>query len=184
MIRNSENQYGLTSIAMHWVSALVVFGLFGLGFWMVELTYYSSWYKTAPDIHKSLGVLLFVATLIRLIWGKLNPKPKALAHHKVWEQRIGALVHQALYLLLLSIMVSGYLISTADDRGIEVFGWFEVPSLGLLFDDQADLAGLVHQYFAYSLMGLVLLHALGAMKHHFIDKDLTLIRMTRIKEIK
>lgn len=184
MIRNSENQYGLTSIAMHWISALVVFGLFGLGFWMVELTYYSSWYKTAPDIHKSVGVLLFVGTLIRLLWGKLNPKPKALAQHKVWEQLIGALVHQALYLLLLSIMVSGYLISTASERGIEVFGWFEVPSLGLLFDDQADIAGLVHQYFSYSLMGLVLLHALGAMKHHFIDKDLTLIRMTRIEEIK
>jgi cytochrome b561 len=82
-----------------------------------------------------------------------------------------------LYLLLFFIVVTGYLISTADNRGIEVFNWFVVPGFGEFFDHQADRAGLVHEWLAYSLIGLVLLHALGALKHHFIDKDATLKRM-------
>lgn len=74
-------------------------------------------------------------------------------------------------------MISGYLISTEDGRPIAVFGWFSVPALGALFDNQADIAGLVHEYVAYSLITLALLHAVAALKHHFFDKDHTLKRM-------
>jgi len=91
------------------------------------------------------------------------------------------LAHSAIYLLLLLIMFSGYLISTADSRGIWVFEWFELPGFGSFIDDQADIAGLVHQYAAYSLIVLVVVHALGALKHHFIDKDSTLLRMVKVK---
>ena len=66
--RNSPTNYGLTSIALHWLVALAVFGLFGLGFWMVGLTYYSSWYRTAPDLHKSIGVMLFMVMVLRVLW--------------------------------------------------------------------------------------------------------------------
>lgn len=52
--RNSSTHYGLTSIALHWLVAVAVFGLFALGFWMVGLNYYSSWYRTAPDLHTRL----------------------------------------------------------------------------------------------------------------------------------
>ena len=74
-------------------------------------------------------------------------------------------------------MMSGYLISTADERGISVFGLFEVPGFGSLIDNQEDLAGVVHKYAAYLVIGLTLLHAAAALKHHFIDKDETLTRM-------
>jgi len=91
-------------------------------------------------------------------------------------------MHLALYVLLFAIMLSGYLISTADSRGIDVFEWFEVPGFGSLFENQEDIAGLFHQYAAYSLIGLVILHAAAAIKHHFIDKDNTLKRMIRKTE--
>ncbi|GIU09815.1 hypothetical protein TUM4261_18750 [Shewanella sp. c952] len=79
-------------------------------------------------------------------------------------------------------MLSGYLISTADDRGIWVFDWFEIPSFGAIVDDQADIAGVIHQYAAYSLIGLAIVHAIGALKHHFIDKDSTLLRMIKTQQ--
>ncbi|ABV35827.1 cytochrome b561 [Shewanella sediminis HAW-EB3] len=181
MFRNTTNSYGRITILIHWVSALAVVGLFAVGFWMVDLTYYSTWYKTAPHLHKSFGVLLLMLTLFRLIWRQLNPKPAADPNHKEWEKRAGKLAHSAIYLLLLLIMFSGYLISTADSRGIWVFGWFELPGFGAFIDDQADIAGLIHQYAAYSLVGLALIHALGALKHHFVDKDSTLLRMVKAK---
>jgi len=181
MFRNTKRSYGVLTIFVHWVSALAVLGLFVVGFWMVDLTYYSTWYKTAPHLHKSFGVLLLLLTIFRLIWRQLNPKPVAEPNHKVWEKKAGTLAHSAIYLLLLLIMFSGYLISTADSRGIWVFEWFELPGFGSFIDDQADIAGLVHQYAAYSLIVLVVVHALGALKHHFIDKDSTLLRMVKVK---
>lgn len=74
-------------------------------------------------------------------------------------------------------MCSGIMISTADGRDIWIFDWFAVPFPNAFIDDQADIAGFIHQYLAYSLIGLVVLHAAGAIKHHVIDKDNTLKRM-------
>ncbi|MCL1141870.1 cytochrome b [Shewanella gaetbuli] len=182
MLKNTNTGYGLIAIAMHWVSAIAVIGMFALGFWMVDLTYYSSWYKTAPDIHKSVGLLLFVLILCRLLWRSISIKPQTLASHRLWETQLAHVAHRLLYLLLVLIMISGYLISTADGRGIAFFDWFMVPSLGELFDNQADLAGSFHQYAAYVLIALVVLHALGALKHHFIDKDNTLTRMLSLNK--
>ena len=179
MLKNTKEGYGLIAILIHWVSALSVIGLFGLGFWMVDLTYYSSWYKTAPDIHKSVGVLLLGLTLLRLLWRFFTVKPQAHSSHKPWEQQTAKWAHRIIYLLMLSIMVSGYLISTADGRAIMVFNWFELPSLGSFINNQEDIAGLIHQYLAYSLMGLVVIHALGAIKHQLIDKDRTLSKMIK-----
>ncbi len=177
MLKNTLTHYGLVSVAVHWLVALTVFGLFALGFWMVDLSYYSSWYRTAPHWHKSIGILLALVMLFRLSWRLISPPPPPLATHKQWERRIAALVQLALYLGIAVLIISGYLISTEDGRPIAVFGWFEVPALGALFHRQADIAGAIHEYTAYGLITLALLHGLAAVKHHSIDKDSTLRRM-------
>ncbi|GAL12323.1 cytochrome B561 [Vibrio astriarenae] len=82
--------------------------------------------------------------------------------------------HLALYALIVVIGVSGYLISTEDGRGIDVFNWFTVPALGQLFEGQADIAGEIHFYAAWTLIILAAGHALAAIKHHVVDKDDTL----------
>ena len=62
-LRNSSSRYGWVSIFMHWGVALAVFGLFALGLWMVDLDYYSTWRKDAPDLHKSIGLVLLACLL-------------------------------------------------------------------------------------------------------------------------
>ena len=92
--------------------------------------------------------------------------------------RLGAkLGHAFLYLCLFAVMIAGYLISTAEGVGIPVFGWFEVPALVSGLPDQADNAGAIHLYLAWALVIFSGLHALAALKHHFIDRDVTLKRM-------
>jgi cytochrome b561 len=85
--------------------------------------------------------------------------------------------HSVLYLGLFLVMMSGYLISTADGRAISVFGLFDVPALITSIPNQADSAGLVHEYAAWALVIFAVVHALAALKHHFIDRDATLKRM-------
>jgi len=176
-IRNDRERYGLVAVLLHWLVALTVFGLFGLGLWMTSLTYYDAWYRQGPALHKSIGVVLFVVMLARLAWRLYSPPPAPLASHTPLERRAAHLVHGLLYLLLFAIMASGYLISTADGRAVEVFGLFSIPATITSIPRQEDVAGAVHLFLAITLMTLVLLHIAGALKHHFIDRDRTLKRM-------
>ncbi|WP_303290563.1 cytochrome b [Marinobacter sp. SS5-14b] len=176
-MRNSENRYGWAAITMHWLVALAVFGLFGLGFWMVELSYYDEWYRKGPDIHRAVGILLFAVVVVRLVWRMSNPSPRPLPNHKPWEVFAAHVAHWALYLLMFVAMISGYLISTADGSSISVFGLFEVPSVTGTVKGMEDTAGAVHYWITWVLVALAGIHALGAFKHHFVDRDETLKRM-------
>ena len=175
--RNSPSRYGLVSLFLHWGSALAVFGLFGLGLWMRELDYYDTWYHRAPEIHKGIGILLLVALVLRVLWRFVSPPPPAPASHGRNTRRATVLGHLGLYGLLFTAMIAGYLISTAEGKPISVFGWFDVPATLSGLPDQADVAGVIHLYLAWALVVLAVLHALAALKHHFIDRDATLTRM-------
>jgi cytochrome b561 len=178
MFKNTASSYGLVAIILHWLMALTIFGLFGLGLYMVELTYYDSWYKGSLDLHKSIGITLVAVFLFRVLWRAFSNKPKPLGENQQMNQ-LARTAHIVMYIILAVIVVAGYLISTADGRAIEVFTLFDVSAIDFSFEHQADLAGKVHYYGACILIGFAVLHALGALKHHFIDKDKTLIRMIK-----
>lgn len=176
-LSNSKSGYGWVAIVMHWIAALTIFGLFGLGLYMDDLGYYDPWYKAAPDLHRSVGVLLAGLFLLRLLWRWRSPTPAALPGHRAWERRVAQMTHRAFYLLVAGQIISGYLISTAKGQGIDVFNWVTLPSLTGRVEHLEDWAGEVHEVLAWTLMGLAALHALGALKHHWVDRDETLKRM-------
>lgn len=176
-LRNSREGYGLVAIALHWLVALVVFAIFALGLWMSELDLYHPWYHRAPALHKSIGLLLFGVVTLRLLWRLGNPQPAPLPSHTPLQQFAARSVHRLLYLLLFLTMLFGYLISTADGRGVEIFALLEIPATLTSLPEQEDVAGVIHATLAFILIGVVLLHAAAALKHHFIDRDPTLLRM-------
>jgi cytochrome b561 len=175
--KNSRLQYGMVSVLLHWLAAIAVFALFLLGLWMTGLDYYHPWYQKGPNLHRSIGVLLFLTMVVRVLWRWRVGVPEPLVSHSRAERVVAHLVHLLLYLMLFGVLISGYLISTADGRPLEVFGWFQVPALLSGIEGQEDFAGKAHLFLAYSTMALVALHLSGALKHHFIDGDQTLTRM-------
>ncbi|WP_199458023.1 MULTISPECIES: cytochrome b [unclassified Marinobacter] len=177
-LKNSEHNYGWLAVVLHWLVAAVVVGLFALGFWMVDLSYYDEWYRKGPDLHRSIGLILFAVVVFRLLWRFINTSPRPLANHQRWEVVSAHVAHSLLYVLMFVAMVSGYLITTADGSSISVFGLFDVPSLTGRVKGMEDTAGAVHYWSTWALVGLAGLHALGALKHHFIDRDETLRRMS------
>ena len=176
-LRNSSTRYGLVAIVLHWGMALVILGMFALGLWMVGLDYYSPWRKSAPDLHKSIGLVLLAVLVLRVLWRLISPPPPSLPDHGPLTRLAAKSGHLALYLGLFAVMLAGYLISTADGVGIPVFGLFDVPALVSNLPGQADTAGTVHLYLAWGVVLFAGLHALAALKHHFIDRDATLNRM-------
>ena len=176
-LRNSSARYGLISMLLHWLFAIAVYAMFGLGLWMVTLSYYDGWYHQGPELHKSIGIVLMMALVIRVVWRRISPPPPAPKSHTAFTRLSAAGAHIALYLILFAILLSGYLISTAEGKPISVFGLFDVPATLSDAGSQADLAGTVHLWLAWGVVILSVLHGLAALKHHFIDKDDTLKRM-------
>jgi len=145
---------------------------------MRDLGYYDGWYHKAPDLHQSTGMLLLFLLFFRLLWVGINTRPVITG--ALWEQAGAKIVHRLHYFLMLVIMLSGYLIPTAEGGGVYLFGWLQVPALLTLTAGQADFNGELHRLSAWSIMALAGVHAAAALKHHLINRDETLIRMTGI----
>ena len=178
MWRNTKSCYGLVQIGLHWITALLVAILLPLGLWMTGLDYYDPWYRKGPDLHRSIGVLLGLVMLARIAWRLSNPQPQPLSS-SAWERRLAKAAHRLLYLLPLLLVISGYLISTADGRPVDVFGWFELPATLQGIEGQEDIAGDIHFTLAMILLTLIVLHLLAALRHHYVFKDATLRRMLK-----
>jgi len=162
---------------LHAINALLVIGLFISGWYMVQLDYYSPWYQTLPESHILAGVILLALWLLTL-WRLIKPGPAAFPPPEpLIERWLSRLVKLSFYLLITLMVITGYLITTAGGETVDVFGWIHLPAVSRFSAAWVDTMGGIHRYASYVLMVLVVIHILGALKHHFIDRDDTLKRM-------
>lgn len=176
MLKDSTQGFGLVSILLHWLSAITIIFLFALGLYMTSLTYYDDWYHKGPSLHISIGLLLFFATLLRILWRLFNRTPVNLSDNRQANLAAKA-IKLFLYLLIFVVAITGYLITTAEGQAATVFDWFGVPPTIELNAAQVDLAGEIHEYGAWLIILIATLHAGAALMHHFVFKDRTLKRM-------
>ena len=131
---------------------------------MMGLDYYSPYYRSAPDLHRSLGIVVGAALVLRVLWRLVSIHPDS-SELKPWERVAARIVHWAFYLLIAVIVVSGYMMSTSDGRDIDMFGIFSIPSV-VTDKSLTDTMGYIHKIAAYGIMALAVLHAAAAVKHH------------------
>ncbi len=167
-------RYSTTAMLLHWLIALLIFVLFPLGLYMHGL-------KLSPtklhlySYHKWAGITVLLLAILRLAW-RTTHRPPALLMPR-WQQTASSAVHALLYLLIIAVPLSGWLMSSA--KGVQTV-WFGILSLpDLVAKDKAlgHLLGSVHQILNYTLLVLVTLHIAAALKHRFIDRDDVLARM-------
>ncbi len=175
MWSNSPTGYGYVSRTLHWSTALLLAGAFALGWWTTELGYFDPLYRTIPDLHRSLGVTVAAMVVLRIVWAWWDHAPAPLGRR--WERIAAKTGHLTLYALMVLVPVSGYLLSTADGRAVDVFGQFQLPALLAASSGREEWAADAHYWFAFGGAWLVLLHIAAALKHQFIDRDGTLRRM-------
>lgn len=176
-MRQHPTGYSAVARLLHWATALVIIGLTGLGWWMVDLSYYDAWYNRGLDLHKSFGIIA-LALAVAFIARKLIGQAPAPAPPLTSFERIGAkAAHGMLFILMLLMPLSGYLISTSSGDGIDVFGIITVPAIIKAGEQARELAIDVHYWLAYIGLGIIAVHGLAAIKHHVINKDRTLMRM-------
>lgn len=169
-------RYTRTAMSLHWLIALMLFGMFGLGLYMTELPLSPTKLKLY-SYHKWAGVTLFLLVLLRLGWRVTHMPPALPPGTPAWQARAAAAGHHLLYVLMIAAPLSGWLMSSA--KGFQTV-WFGVlPLPDLLAKDAAlgDVLLWVHRVLNWLFMAVVAGHVAAALKHHFIDHDGTLARM-------
>jgi cytochrome b561 len=178
-LTDSLNGYGSISIFLHWIMAVLVIGLFILGEYMMGLNYYDSEYLSAYKLHRDFGMIVAVLLVLRMSWRLSGLTPNI--EGKQWQQRIAIIMHRSFYALMVIMVVSGYLVTSAKGQDISVFGWVTVPATIYGFENQEDIAGEIHEVSTHIFVLLVVVHTVAALKHHFINRDSTLQRMLRTR---
>jgi cytochrome b561 len=172
--RELMDSYSRPARLLHWLTAILLVGSFGLGISMTrfieddqKLRVYS-W-------HEWIGVTIFLATIARLLWRLLRrPPPLDLP----WIERAGAgAVYVAMYVVLLAQPIVGYLMSAAFGFQVVYLGLLPLPQM---VDADRDLAGRlqgIHFALAMLLLSLFVAHMGGVLFHHLIKQDGILRRM-------
>jgi len=169
-------RYTTTAILLHWLMALLIFAVFPLGLYMPDL-------KLSPaklqlySYHKWIGIMLLMLAVLRVLWRSTHtppPLPDTIAR---WQQIASGALHQLLYVLMLVVPMSGWLMSSAKGVQTVLFGLFPLPDLVVRDKASGHFLENLHQNLNYLLLLLVVAHIIAALKHRYLDHDEVMARM-------
>lgn len=167
---NAPHTYDSVARSFHWLVAVLLVLQIPLAFYMVGQ-------PPGPDklgnyaTHKSIGLLIFTVSALRLAWRLTHPAPPLPACTPGW-QRSGARVTQVfLYALMFLMPLTGLLRSQAANFPVSFFGLFTLPAVvGVNREFSAGMSA-AHEMQGTILLVLVGAHALASLHHHFVRKD-------------
>ncbi len=177
MFNNTRDQYGLISRLLHWLVFALVSGML-IGGFMLHFLPSGGIKAVVLSVHKSIGLVILLLMLTRLLWRCYTPQPRDLGENLMLNY-IAHVLHVCLYVLLLLQPVAGILMSQAHGYPVAVLGLFELPPIICQSPLLADFFRKVHGVIAVWLTMSIAIHVAAALKHHFIDHDRTLTRMIR-----
>lgn len=176
---DTVNKLSTTTVALHWLVGVMMISLLAVGIYMEEFEVYSLY-----PIHKSMGVLILLLVIPRVIHRIRSGWPEPAGQYTAVEQWLSKIMHYTLIIATLMLPLSGMLMSGMGGRGIYVFGLelmsANLDAAGEVVAINKSLAGLGHSMHGWGgniLLVAIPLHIVGALKHHFMDKDGTLRRM-------
>ena len=180
----STPRYTSVAILLHWVMALGITTLLVMGLAMTHLRLEPTRLFQLYQLHKSIGITVFLAAFLRLAWRLSHRPPDLPETMRAVEKAAATSGHLLLYASLFALPVTGWALVSASVFNIPtvlygIVPWPDLPLLSTL-DGKAPveaLLKLVHAYGAYALMALVALHAAAAFRHHFIIGDDIMRRM-------
>ena len=182
MQQPSTSHYDALSRAFHWLTAIVVTIAFILGpGGFGRLMHQGLDPATRSDIvwHESLGILVFVLTLLRLLWVAARPAAPQFGLSG-WMHRLSKLAHLVLWGLLLALPVTAVLALGSEGHPLTLLGGVRVDQMPWIADSAlAKLAdwGDVHGFLGDAIIWLAGLHAVAAIYHHVFLKDGVLLSM-------
>ena len=168
--------YGTVSRLNHWVIAVAVIGMVGVGLYLEFGGLSRERSGSLRDLHKAVGVLLLALVAWRVGWRLVQGFPPEASAMPRWQSTASKAVHWGLLVAIVLMPVSGVVSSVYAGRPIDVFGVFTVPAATEI-EWLAGAASAMHTVVGRTLAALIVVHVAGALKHHVVDRDRTLRRM-------
>ena len=174
-MRNTETRWGWPSKLLHWLTAILILIQIPLGYYAEEL-------KLSPlklDLfvwHKSIGILILLLAIERLLWRMIGTIPKAL-DTSVLQRRLAQLAHVTLYGLMIALPISGWITTSAANIPTKLFWLIELPAITGPDEALKSMAAEVHEICVTLLIIILVVHIGAALRHHFILRDSILKRM-------
>ena len=172
-------QYGAIAKLFHWVTLGLMLVALPLGFVIQHVKDASKMGFYA--LHESAGLTILFVALARLAWRRLSPPPSLPHDMPKLMRTTSTAVHHALYALLILQPLLGFLATNAwgfPMRGATAYlGFIELPKFMEAWEGLAKILSLLHSIGGWLLVVLIALHIAGALFHHAIRRDGTLMRM-------
>jgi len=175
-VKNTLERYGAVTMIFHWMMAILIIGLIGLGLYMVELPINLKKLKLY-GWHKEYGILVFMLAIMRIIWRFGNPTPLLPNHMKSWEKLAAHGAHYAFYGFMFALPLTGWMMSSATGLPVSFFGLFVLPDLVAANEQWQQLLIEIHKWLGYGLIATIVGHMGAALQHHYYYKDDILRRM-------
>lgn len=172
-----------TTKLLHIIIALGMIVLLAVGIVMSEFEIFALY-----DLHKSFGAILFVLALARVLWRVKKGWPSAVGVMSKIQHAIAKAIHWILIISTVLYPLSGLMMSIGGGHGLAIFGLEivaeTVNAAGEAIPVNGFIGGLghdIHGLIVYFVIAAIVLHIVGALKHHLIDKDATITRMFSFK---
>lgn len=177
-IRNSPSEWGWAARFFHWATALLISATIPIGWWANSLERGAT-ERALFDLHFQLGLLILLLVLARLLWRMFDSAPQPPDSAGSLIAKAAAISHRLLYLTILTMIVSGYIIQLHMRPSLKILGFSGIPRPFEPGDDESlrAVAWYVHSYGFWLLVGLIRLHVGAALWHHVVRRDNVLIRM-------
>jgi cytochrome b561 len=168
-------KYTMPAVLLHWVLAVLIIGMIGLGWYMESL-------ERGPvageffNLHKSIGLVVAALVALRLAWRLGHPPAPLPASVPRWQARAAVASHRLLYAAMVAMPAFGITGALFSKGGLVFFG----TRLPRLFAENREMAEIfygAHVVTSWVLVALIVLHVLAALKHLLIDKDGVFQRM-------
>ena len=172
----TDDGYPTTSKLLHWLVAICVLTTAPVAIAMGRVGP-GDLQNSLYNLHKSLGVLILVLMILRLINRLVVGAPIADPKIEPWQKTVSSIVHGLLYVLLLAMPIVGYVANSAYGAATPFFGLFELPALIGKNESLATTLFTLHRWIGWLVIVLVFLHIGAALQHHFLRGDNVLRRM-------
>ena len=171
-----NQRYHPSQILLHAVIGLLIVLTFAFGKYVAGLPLSPAKFQLI-SYHKWGGMLVLLLVVVRIVLRLLKGAPPLPATMSPLARLAAHAGHLALYVLMLAVPLSGWLMSSAYGIPVVLFGVLPLPDFVPVSEGLADVLKEAHKIAALSMAGLVLLHVAGALKHHFVDRDGLMSRM-------
>lgn len=163
-------KYNLLSRILHWFMALIIISLIIMGIYMTEFLAKDATSRSLIySLHKSFGVVILLLFFVRLINRILNKAPTLPDIFKKSEKIAANIGHISLYILMLLMPLSGYLMSNSYGYNVKLFG-LKLPNLISTNYELGPIFSKAHFYLGYFLLLVILIHISAVIKHRFFDE--------------